>query len=130
MNVLQTVALSYSLLALSVLPADFTGAQTPTAPVIHQTQPMQGDLAEMKKRKFVRVLVSSSQTNFFLANGRPYGFEYELAKKYERFLNTGVSRREFKTHLLCIPVFFSWSPTPNSMPGSSIKAFVWPNEVT
>ena len=108
MNIAQTVALlMYSLLVLSVLPADFIGAETPTAPVIHQTQPMHGDLAEMKKRKFVRVLVSSSQTNFFLDNGRPYGFEYELAKKYERFLNTGVPKNEFQTHLLFIPVPFN-----------------------
>ncbi len=106
MNVLQTVALSYSLLALLVLPAAPSGAEAPTAPIIHQTQPMHGDLAEMKKRKFVRVLVSASQTNFFLVNGRPYGFEYELAKKYERFLNTGVPKKEFQTHLLFIPVPF------------------------
>jgi membrane-bound lytic murein transglycosylase MltF len=108
MNIAPTAALlMYSLLVLSVLPADFIGAETPTAPVIHQTQPMHGDLAEMKKRKFVRVLVSSSQTNFFLDNGRPYGFEYELAKKYERFLNTGVPKNEFQTHLLFIPVPFN-----------------------
>ena len=108
MNIAQKVALlMYSLLVLLVLSADPSGAEAPTAPIIHQTQPMQGDLAEMKKRKFVRVLVSSSQTNFFLDNGRLYGFEYELAKKYERFLNTGVSRREFKTHILFIPVPFN-----------------------
>jgi ABC-type amino acid transport substrate-binding protein len=110
MNIACNVALlMYSILALLGLPPTPSGAETPTptAPIIHQTQPMHGDLAEMKKRKFVRVLVSSSQTNFFLVNGRPHGFEYELAKKYERFLNTGVSRKEFQTHLLFIPVPFN-----------------------
>ena len=98
--------LVFFLFSLGFLSTDYAGANTPTAPVIHQTRPLHGDLPEMKTRKFVRVLVSSSQTNFFLDNGRPYGFEYELAKKYERFLNTGVSRREFRTHLLFIPVPF------------------------
>ncbi len=110
MNIACNVALLlYSVLVLLVLPAAPSGAATPTptAPIIHQTRPMHGDLDEMKKRKFVRVLVSSSQTNFFLVNGRPHGFEYELAKKYERFLNTGVPRKEFQTQLLFIPVPFN-----------------------
>ena len=95
------------ILVLLVLPAVSSRGDTPTAPVIHQTQPMHGDLAAMKKRKFVRVLVNPNQTNFFLVNGRPHGFEYELAKKFEDFLNKGISRKEFKIHLLFIPVPFS-----------------------
>ena len=55
--------------------------------------------------------------NFFLDNGRPYGFEYELAKKYERFLNKDVSKNEFKPHLPLIPVSFFRVPDPQFFAG-------------
>jgi len=65
------------------------------------------DLPAMKARHFVRVLVSYNRTNYFLdgvANQR--GFEYELMKQYEKFLNKGLKRGQFKTFALFIPVPF------------------------
>ena len=60
----------------------------------------------MKARQFIRVLVSYSRTNFFIDQGQPRGFEYELAKRYEKFVNAGRSKRAPKTHVVFIPLPF------------------------
>lgn len=54
----------------------------------------------------VRVLVSYSRTNFFVDKGRPRGFECELFLEYEKFLNTGVSSRDFQMNVVFVPVPF------------------------
>lgn len=65
-----------------------------------------GDLDAMRKRRMVRVLVSYSRTDFFVDAGRPRGFECELFLEYEKFLNTGVSRRDFQMNVVFVPVPF------------------------
>jgi membrane-bound lytic murein transglycosylase MltF len=53
-----------------------------------------GDLqAAFKQRRSVRVLVSYSNTNFFINQGRPRGIEYELLKRYEKFLNQNHKKK-------------------------------------
>ncbi len=66
-----------------------------------------GDLDEMKKRGFIRVLVGYSRTNFFIVGGEPRGFEYELLQQYKKFLNKGVSKRKKGTGINYIPVPFN-----------------------
>ena len=66
------------------------------------------DLTTMKDRHFVRVLVSYSRTNYFLdgqANER--GFEHELFKQYEKFLNKDLKRGGLMTFIIFIPVPFN-----------------------
>ena len=66
-----------------------------------------GDLHEIKeKRRGIRVLVSYSKTNFFVAQGHPRGFEYELLREYERFLNRRVGRKGIKTHVVFVALPF------------------------
>jgi membrane-bound lytic murein transglycosylase MltF len=66
-----------------------------------------GDLHEIKeKRRGVRVLVSYCKTNFFVARGHPRGFEYELLREYERFLNRRVGRKGIKTHVVFVALPF------------------------
>jgi membrane-bound lytic murein transglycosylase MltF len=65
-----------------------------------------GDLRELRKRGVIRVLVEYSRTDFFVVKGELFGFEYELMKEYERFLNKnrrGVAR----TRVVFIPTPFS-----------------------
>ena len=50
-------------------------------PVEKNTQ----DLSESTRT--VRVLVHYGRTEFFVANGKPYGIEYEAFAEYEKFLN-------------------------------------------
>jgi len=66
-----------------------------------------GDLPAIKKRGYIRVLVSYSKTNFFIEKGAMYGFEYELLKQYEKFLNERIKKRTKKIKMIFIPVPFS-----------------------
>lgn len=69
------------------------------------TVPRTGDFAEMQNRGQVRVLVTYSKTNFFIANGQGRGFEHDLAQQFERFINAG-KKRELQTSVIYIPVAF------------------------
>jgi membrane-bound lytic murein transglycosylase F len=42
------------------------------------------DLAEIKKRKMIRVLTRNASTTFFIYKGEQLGFEYELAKEFAK----------------------------------------------
>lgn len=60
-----------------------------------------GDLqAAIKQRRTIRVLVSYSNTNFFIDRGRPRGIEYELLNKYEKFLNQNPKSKAIKIKLV------------------------------
>jgi len=48
-----------------------------------------GDLSEIIDRGVLRVLVSYSRTNYFVDFGTERGFEYELVRQYEKYLNEG-----------------------------------------
>ncbi len=66
-----------------------------------------GDFSGMKKRGYIRVLVSYSKTNFFIEKGRIYGLEYELLKQYEAYINKRIKKRTKKIKLIFLPVHFS-----------------------
>ena len=60
-----------------------------------------GDLPEiLEKRRFIRVLVSYSLTNFFVDRGRPRGLEYELLHRYESYLNEQSKKGATKIQLI------------------------------
>jgi membrane-bound lytic murein transglycosylase MltF len=62
------------------------------------------DLPNLLKRKTIRVLITSSPTNFFVSGGQIYGFEYSMLKEYENFLNRNTTRQDLKTVVEFIPV--------------------------
>ncbi len=60
-----------------------------------------GDLPQiLKGRRFIRVLVSYNQTNFFIDRGRPRGLEYELLHRYETYLNRKSKKGSTKIQLI------------------------------
>ncbi|MBW1818944.1 MAG: transporter substrate-binding domain-containing protein [Deltaproteobacteria bacterium] len=65
------------------------------------------DLPEMKKRGFIRALVTFSKTDFFLTDGRPRGLQTEYLQQYEKILNKGLGKRERRTGIVYIPVPFN-----------------------
>ena len=65
-----------------------------------------GDLDSIRKRRFLRVLVTYSRTNFFFHQGMPRGFEYDLMMEYEKQLNLGIDSPDQKVKLVFIPVRF------------------------
>lgn len=72
----------------------------------HVNAEFSGDLDQIKSRKLIRVLVNFSRTNFFFHQGAPQGFEYELLKAYEKFLNTSIKPRHKKVKMVFVPVPF------------------------
>lgn len=62
------------------------------------------DLDDMRETGIVRVLVSYSMSNFFIDAGQPRGFEYEILREYEKFLNKG--RKEPGIEVVFIPTLF------------------------
>ncbi len=62
------------------------------------------DLDKILEGRIIRVLVTYNRTNFFLRDGKPRGFEWELLTEYEKTLNKGRSRKEFGTTMIFLPV--------------------------
>ena len=70
----------------------------------HLTDSYTEDLDALLERKYIRVLTTYNQTNFFLAQGKLHGFEYALLRQYQKALNKGVTRRELQIVFEFIPV--------------------------
>ena len=107
MKPLAMSALRAALLAATALLAHpLTMAQQPAAPTASAaasaaasapTQPRQlsitakvwkGDLDQMIERRIVRVLAPHSRSLFYIDKGQERGLSAELARDFERFLNT------------------------------------------
>ena len=69
-------------------------------------EPFKGDLDKIRKRRLIRVLVSYCKTNYFFDHGKPRGFEYEMLKAYEKFLNRKEKNGYAKTRMIFLPVPF------------------------
>jgi len=68
-------------------PAPESVLEAEAAPlVLRATHPFAGDLDEMREREVLRVLVSHNRTNFFLAQGKIRGFEYEMFQELDKHL--------------------------------------------
>jgi membrane-bound lytic murein transglycosylase MltF len=66
-----------------------------------------GDLPEIKsQRGIIRVLVTYSQTNFFVELGRQRGLEYELLHQYEEFLNKHKKKADLRITVVFLAVPF------------------------
>jgi len=69
-------------------------------------EPFKGDLDKIRKRRRIRVLVSYCKTNYFFDHGKPRGFEYEILKAYEKFLNRKQKSSYSRTQMIFLPVPF------------------------
>ncbi|QCU91156.1 transporter substrate-binding domain-containing protein [Thiomicrorhabdus sediminis] len=63
-------------------------------------QPFKGDLADIRERRILRVLVSYNKTNFFHTKRGNRGIEHDLIKAYEKYLNRGPRKTRYKTHIV------------------------------
>ncbi len=70
----------------------------------HLANSYKEDLDGLLKRRYIRVLTTLNQTNFFLHQGRFFGHEYEIVKGYEKELNKGKKGKELHTVIEFIPV--------------------------
>jgi membrane-bound lytic murein transglycosylase MltF len=97
------------LLSSSLAPAVQKSASSITdeQAILHRIdEPFKGDLDKIRKRRLIRVLVSYCKTNYFFDHGKPRGFEYEMLKAYEKFLNRKAKNRYAETRMIFVPVPF------------------------
>jgi membrane-bound lytic murein transglycosylase MltF len=66
--------------------------------------PWTGDLAGMVERRYIRVLVTLSRTNYFIDQAEQRGITYDAGKKFEEFLNARLKRGHLAVHVVFIPV--------------------------
>lgn len=106
--------LAFALLLMVLAPksASAQTAEDQTAPVdgpavVERTlERATGDLDDMRKRGRVRVLVSFSRTNFFISQGRPRGFDYDLLSEYQADLQAQFGNGKRAMTVVFVPVPF------------------------
>jgi membrane-bound lytic murein transglycosylase MltF len=82
-------------------PADEAPSEEAIARV---TAPWTGDLDGMVDRRYVRMLVTFSKTNYFLDGPKQHGLTYDAGKLFEAFLNERLKTKHIKLHVFFIPV--------------------------
>ena len=70
----------------------------------HLNAPWTGDLDGMKGRRYIRVLVTYSRTNFFLDGAATKGLTAESFKAFEKWLNLRLKTGKYPIHVAFIPV--------------------------
>jgi membrane-bound lytic murein transglycosylase MltF len=66
--------------------------------------PWTGDLDGMMERRYVRMLVTFSKTNYFLDGAEQQGLSYDGGKLLEDFLNDRLKTKTVRLHVVFIPV--------------------------
>jgi membrane-bound lytic murein transglycosylase MltF len=67
-------------------------------------KPWTGDLDGMVARRYIRVLVTFSKTNYFLDRAEQHGATYDAGKLFEEFLNKRLGSKNVRVQLAFIPV--------------------------
>jgi len=68
------------------------------------TAPATGDLAELVKRRYIRVLVPLSRSLYYLDRGQQFGLSYDAGKLFEESLNKKLGSGVIKVTLAFLPV--------------------------
>jgi membrane-bound lytic murein transglycosylase MltF len=68
--------------------------------------PWSGDLDGMLKRHYLRALVASSKTQYYVVNGAEHGTSYELLKAFEDWVNRKYpsTQKNVRFHVVFVPV--------------------------
>ena len=62
------------------------------------------DLSGMKKAKRIRVLTTYTFSNYFVHQGREYGYEYSQMEEFKKFLNKDIKKRSQQVDFFYVPV--------------------------
>ena len=101
-RIIAATAAIFWLRTAAPVPAQESAARHPLD--AHLAEPYHEDLDDLLHRKYIRILTTYNRTNFFLARGKPRGFEYALLKEYQKSLNKKITRRELQIVFEFIPV--------------------------
>jgi membrane-bound lytic murein transglycosylase MltF len=63
-----------------------------------------GDLDDMIKRRYIRVLVTYSKTNYFVDRGTQRGLTYDAFRLFEDDLNKKLKSKHLRVHVVFVPV--------------------------
>jgi membrane-bound lytic murein transglycosylase MltF len=86
-------------------PSSSQAPQRTTAPAL-KLAPWSGDFDGMLKRRFIRVLVASSKTQYYVVNGVQHGSSYEFLKAFEQWVNQKYPQKDksLRFHVVFVPV--------------------------
>lgn len=70
----------------------------------HMAEAYKDDLPGLIQKKYIRVLTTLNRTNFYLSEGRLVGYEYNMLKGYEKYLNKQIRKNKLNIVLEFIPV--------------------------
>jgi membrane-bound lytic murein transglycosylase MltF len=86
-------------------PEKSESAQAPTSLAV-QGAAWTGDFDEMLKRRYIRVLVASSKTQYYVVKGIQHGTSYEVMKAFEDWVNRKYPQKtkNLKLHVVFVPV--------------------------
>ncbi len=70
------------------------------------SETFRGDLPEMRKRGFIRALVTYSKTDFFFDRKGLGGFQAALLQEWEKRLNKGARKESERIRIVYVPVPF------------------------
>lgn len=86
-------------------PSPVTASEPPSDEVVRRAlEPWQGDLDGMVERRYIRMLVTFSKTNYFLDKAEQHGATYEAGKLFEKFLNERLKSKQIQLQVAFIPV--------------------------
>src|SRR5262245_13045190 len=91
-------------------PQPATAPPSAASPLLSDTaiakmlEPSKGDLDAMVERRYIRMLVTFSKTNYFLDGPDQHGATYDGAKLFEDFLNKRLESKHIRVQIAFIPV--------------------------
>jgi len=89
---------------LAVAPAHGSDDDASLTKMLKLDQQWTGDFDEMVKRRYIRVLVTYSKTNYFLDGFHKKGVTYELLREFEKYINKKLKQGHLKIYVVDIPV--------------------------
>jgi membrane-bound lytic murein transglycosylase MltF len=89
-----------------------TGATAPAAvdqlpsdtAIAKMLEPSKGDLDQMVERRYIRMLVTFSKTNYFLDGPEQHGATHDAGELFEDFLNKRLQSKHIRVQVAFIPV--------------------------
>jgi membrane-bound lytic murein transglycosylase MltF len=104
-QLIQRLASAVFLLAMAAPPAVAATRMTENAFLQIADEVRGGDLDEIRRRGFLRVLVVPNKTHFLVDRGREFGVSHDMVREFEKTLNAGAGKRSVRPlQVVFVPV--------------------------
>jgi membrane-bound lytic murein transglycosylase MltF len=90
----------------AMVPSIVPGAESDSASkeALLKNEPWIGDFDKMAEKRQIRVLVTYSETFYFLDRGQQRGITYDLLEEFEKYVNKKLKAKTLKINVVYIPV--------------------------